>query len=406
MKKRILAAVIAGVMIASTVCSTGQVVSAAPTDVNEARTQYEELKAKVDEYNTQIQELDAQINPLQDKINSNKAQIETINKEIEDTKKDIEEAKVEIEEKEQVLGTRLREVYKSGGQVSYISLLFSADSFSDLITKLDSANRIIKIDQDVVTDLTDNKDKLDSDVKALETKANDIVSLNQQIEEEKSKLDDKRAEQDSVKQEAEAQQKEFDSKYLSEAEREVVASYMSICKDSSKSADELRSAVSMLRSIRDGQLKSPTVIEEVNSAIETAKSTISSKEAAANNVNRGNGVTVSGDASGLVSFAMGYLGSPYVWGATGPSSFDCSGFTSFVYRNVLGINIGRTTYDQINVGRSVSRSELQPGDLVFPHSGHVGIYVGNGNMIHAPQSGDVVKVSSVYSFWQARRVVG
>ena len=99
------------------------------------------------------------------------------------------------------------------------------------------------------------------------------------------------------------------------------------------------------------------------------------------------------------------LGKKYVWAKSGPSSFDCSGFTSYVFRNAAGVSLPRTTYDQINVGVAVSYNDLQPGDLVFPHTGHVGIYIGGGQMIHAPSTGDVVKVSSVYKFYTARRVV-
>lgn len=76
-----------------------------------------------------------------------------------------------------------------------------------------------------------------------------------------------------------------------------------------------------------------------------------------------------------------------------------------MYRKAAGVDISRTTYSQIGVGVSVSRDQLQPGDLVFPHAGHVGIYVGGGNMIHAPQTGDVVKVSPVYNFYAARRIL-
>ncbi|MBU5488229.1 C40 family peptidase [Clostridium sp. MSJ-8] len=107
----------------------------------------------------------------------------------------------------------------------------------------------------------------------------------------------------------------------------------------------------------------------------------------------------------IIEFAKRYKGTPYQWGATGPYSFDCSGFTQYVYRNVLGIEIGRTTYVQINAGKAVSYAELQPGDLVFPHTGHVGIYIGNGQMIHAPQTGDVVKITSVYKFMTGRRII-
>lgn len=108
----------------------------------------------------------------------------------------------------------------------------------------------------------------------------------------------------------------------------------------------------------------------------------------------------------IINEAMKHLGKPYVWGATGPNSFDCSGLTSYVYRQALGIEIGRSTYDQINSGREVSQSELKPGDLVFPHSGHVGIYIGNGQILHAPQTGDVVKISPIWQFWRARRIIG
>lgn len=107
-----------------------------------------------------------------------------------------------------------------------------------------------------------------------------------------------------------------------------------------------------------------------------------------------------------VNYAKQFLGRPYVYGATGPNSFDCSGLTSYTYRNSLGIDIGRTTYDQIKSGVEVSQNQLQPGDLVFPNSGHVSIYIGDGKIIHAPQTGDVVKISPIYKFWRARRIIG
>ena len=113
-------------------------------------------------------------------------------------------------------------------------------------------------------------------------------------------------------------------------------------------------------------------------------------------------VTFSGER--IVNTGLSKRGCPYVWGSTGPNSFDCSGFTQYVFRNAAGVSLPRTTYEQINVGTPVAYSDLQPGDLVFPHTGHVGIYVGNGQMIHAPSTGDVIKVSSVYKFYTARRV--
>ncbi|GAA2327044.1 NlpC/P60 family protein [Streptomyces kunmingensis] len=97
-----------------------------------------------------------------------------------------------------------------------------------------------------------------------------------------------------------------------------------------------------------------------------------------------------------ISFAHGALGSPYVWGATGPNAFDCSGLTQAAYR-AAGVSLPRTTYAQINAGRRVARSQLQPGDLVFFYSGisHVGLYIGNGQMIHAPNPSAPVRIAPV-----------
>ena len=96
----------------------------------------------------------------------------------------------------------------------------------------------------------------------------------------------------------------------------------------------------------------------------------------------------------VVSVARKYLGAPYVWGADGPNTFDCSGFTMFVYRQV-GVSLPHSSRAQIGSGERVSRGDLQPGDLVFFGSPihHVGMYVGGGMYIHAPHTGDVVKIS-------------
>ncbi|MFF9338752.1 MULTISPECIES: NlpC/P60 family protein [unclassified Streptomyces] len=103
-----------------------------------------------------------------------------------------------------------------------------------------------------------------------------------------------------------------------------------------------------------------------------------------------------GRASAAVSFARAQLGKPYVWGATGPSAYDCSGLTQAAWR-AAGVSLPRTTYTQINAGRRVSRSELAPGDLVFFYSGisHVGLYIGGGQMIHAPRPGAPIRIAPI-----------
>ena len=98
----------------------------------------------------------------------------------------------------------------------------------------------------------------------------------------------------------------------------------------------------------------------------------------------------------IIETANRYQGVPYVYGGTTPDGFDCSGFTSYVYREALGQEIGRTTWDQMATGQQISAADAQVGDvLVFFGGNHVGIYLGNGQFIHAPQPGDVVSVSSL-----------
>jgi cell wall-associated NlpC family hydrolase len=112
-----------------------------------------------------------------------------------------------------------------------------------------------------------------------------------------------------------------------------------------------------------------------------------------------------------VALAYRYLGIPYVWGGESPLGFDCSGLTMYVYGQ-LGIKLGHYTGFQYYSGLRVPRGQLQPGDLVFFHANsagvpqHEGMYVGNGSFIHAPQTGDVVKISSLFETRYALAYVG
>lgn len=117
-------------------------------------------------------------------------------------------------------------------------------------------------------------------------------------------------------------------------------------------------------------------------------------------------ILASGKAETVLRFACAQLGKPYVFGGSGPNGWDCSGITMVAYRKV-GIKLNHWVPDQYSASRRVSKSELQPGDLVFFHdNGHEGIYVGHGKFLHAPHTGDVVKVSNLSDPWYAANWVG
>ena len=110
--------------------------------------------------------------------------------------------------------------------------------------------------------------------------------------------------------------------------------------------------------------------------------------------------------SGATGVAMAQIGKPYVWAAAGPDSFDCSGLIVYAFASV-GKSLPHSTYALYNLGVPVSRDQLQPGDLVFFDGlGHMGIYIGGDQFVHAPHSGDVVKISSLNEGWYSSTYVG
>lgn len=115
------------------------------------------------------------------------------------------------------------------------------------------------------------------------------------------------------------------------------------------------------------------------------------------------------DVSDVIAFGQKYLGTPYVWGGTTPSGFDCSGFTGYVYKNVLGKSLPRTSGAQYSASKHISKDAAQVGDLVF-FSGngrsitHVAIYAGNNKLLHA--AGKQVKYSDLYDGYWNKRLVG
>lgn len=422
MKKKVLSALLTATLL----FSIGMPAFATPNEeVIENQAKYDELTAKIDEITGQVYALNAEIEPLMETIENNKAEVEEIKIEVENTEKEIETTKADIEKSEEVLGKRIREFYKSGGQVNYLTLLFSAESFNDLISKIDSTTRIVNIDKELIAELEEKKANLNEKVTVLEERKAEVIKLTKESEAALDELNAKKAEQEIAIEQLNAEQEEFEKNYLSVSERKLVAHQQSVL-ETSNDKNELQAAIDQLTSIRDNQIKSEIVKQEISDSIyygtikleeiieaEEAEEAEEVAKAAAqqqiSSPNRGeitSGTASSASGNAIVSYAYNFIGTPYVYGATGPDAFDCSGFTSYVYANAAGINITRTTYSQMGVGTPVSYDQLQPGDLVFTYGGdHVGIYVGGGQYIHAPQPGDSVKVSNITSFYSARRVL-
>ncbi|PEH05386.1 C40 family peptidase [Lactobacillus sp. UMNPBX4] len=140
---------------------------------------------------------------------------------------------------------------------------------------------------------------------------------------------------------------------------------------------------------------------------DNSMSDIETSTPAASTVKKTSAVTKKRNA--IVKLAKKEIGKPYVWGAAGPYAFDCSGLTSYVYKNAINKTLPRTTYGQITLGKtvSVSTKTLKKGDLLFWGNYHVGIYIGGGKFVHAPAPGQNVKTQTLASFFpsSAKRVI-
>lgn len=149
---------------------------------------------------------------------------------------------------------------------------------------------------------------------------------------------------------------------------------------------------------------SPKKVEEQNTVQSSRSSNTTGKKNTNSSINRG----VNKSSSQVANYAYNFLGRPYVYGANGPNAFDCSGFTSYVYRH-FRVSLPRTARSQFSAGSAVSRDNLAPGDLVFFNTvgylGHVGLYIGGGDFIHAASSGRV-KISSLNEGYYRTRYAG
>ena len=161
---------------------------------------------------------------------------------------------------------------------------------------------------------------------------------------------------------------------------------------------------------RATQKKKTTKEDKVKKANQIVNETV--KKTTANKKTNTSSIQASSKAASIVALAKEQVGKPYVWGATGPDKFDCSGLVQYVYQHAAGINLPRTTYDQVKVGQTVPLDKLQAGDLVFWGSEtapyHVAIYIGNNQYVNSatPDQGTILQnMSSYYYPTIAKRVL-
>ena len=385
-------------------------------DVINAQAKYEEYQKSIDKMTEEVVKFNSEIEQCLRTIEDAESELSTLNLQIENNELRIKGLEEQIKEREKIKDKRLREYQKNGGNINYATLIFQAEDVIDLLDKMYVTTKLIRMDREIADSINEDKEEINNILEQQELNKQTIKKLLVMLEDERAVLEEKKKEQEELLTELKEEQKKFSVEVLEVAEMALLKVQEDVIKDSKSSISSLRGAVSQLKAVKDNQLtmegpkkKADSLINEANERINYLEAARIAQEEAFKNQNpdywfeKGEGEVTGQD---IVNYAYNFLGRPYVWGAVGPDTFDCSGFTSYVYRHCAGIEITRTTYTQINVGVPVSYNNMQPGDLVFTYNNeHVGIYVGSGMYINATYPGSTIRVTPVTNFYAARRIL-
>ena len=317
--------------------------------LNSSKSSLKEVQQKREQLESQVEILDTQIESAMAKISEINSNISDTEDEIKKTEEEIEKAQEDIESEQAVYKERVRAMYINGTD-TYLEVILNSKSFSDLISRIDRVKQVIQYDKDLMDSLAKKKEAIEKRKEELDKEKSTLLSLKKQNEQQLEALNAKKEEQAKVI----AQVKAEEQKY------------------SSKVAEEQKLVDQTMKQIEAIRAKTQTYVPSRGAAQISDNS--------------------------IVAYATNFLGIKYTWGGNYPQTgFDCSGFVKYVYAH-FGIQLPRVAASQATVGTTVSKSQLQPGDLVFfayssGYIHHVGIYVGNGCYIHAPHTGDVVKIS-------------
>ncbi len=431
MNKRILWMAISLVMIFTNVVN----VSASP--ISDAKNKKKDAEKKLNAINEDIEDIEDQKEDLEQEAEEYEQQlvdllvtIQIINHDIENKEDEIETAKAEYEvalakqEKQQwAMNKRIKYMYEKG-DMNYMQILLESKKFSDAVNKSTYSEKLYAYDryqlylyEQTKEEVIEKQKALDEDMAELEEIKLDAVSQEEELQllvDEYSENIENFEEQLSGAKEKASQYKEQIQKQSEQIKALEAEEQRKALEAAKKKAEEEAKRKAEEEARRKAEEEaSAKANEESSNSEESSDNGDNNDEGNSSGSESSDGGSSSGSSSGgsakgqeIANFACQFVGNPYVPGGTSlTEGADCSGFTLAVYNN-FGISLPRSSYAQAGYGREVSYSEAQPGDIIY-YGGHVGIYIGNGLIVHASTQATGIKISNALyrSIITVRRIV-
>jgi cell wall-associated NlpC family hydrolase len=321
----------------------------------------------------QVRELDSRVGKAAEAYNLANIELAQIDADLDSNARHLKVARKSLGVAQVRIADRLRALYINGDSAGAIEVILGARSLDDLINRFDVAQRVGALDAEVMRD---------------------VKQFRREVQTRRARLTRARARQADVVADRVAQRRYVEGQ-LAERQRMLASVQDEVRR---LQAEEQRRQVVLAAQAR-ARLQAQQQAAQAAVVVPDEQPEVSSDD--------GSSTTVPDSKyTGVIGIAMQDLGVPYVWGGASPSGFDCSGFIMYVYAQV-GVSLPHNAAMQFGYGVPVSRDQLQPGDLVFFDGlGHNGMYIGGGQFIHSPHTGDVVKISSLDESWYAAQWVG
>ena len=337
--------------------------------ITSKRAQAEAIVAQVDDLNGNLEQ-------TIEAYNYANIQLQQIDDDLASNAKHLAAAKKSLVVSRERIAERLRDLYVNGQGDSTLEVILGSSSLDDIIARLDAIERVSSQDAQILRTVKRYRTEVETRRSNLEKARTSQAQIVEDRASQKQSIESQLAEQNRL---LASVQDEITRMRAEEARRQAALAAEARSRAQAAQAAQLAQQ-DAAQQVYDQAVVAPTYDVDVPAA----------------------------RYSQVVGIALQYLGVPYVWGGSSPSTgFDCSGFTSYVYAQV-GVYLPHHAASQYSMGTAVPYDQLAPGDLVFFSGlGHVGIYIGGGQFVHAPHTGDVVRISSLAehgSYVGARRL--